>query len=82
MYEIIPTSKFKEDIKYYKIKKRFLNIEDYIDKIVSELEKSNLLGDPIDDLKLPEGEGAYKVRAANTDTKVGNLMGIESFIML
>ena len=40
-----------------------------------ELEKGNLLGDEIPNLKLKLGESAYKVRAINTDTKVGKSDG-------
>ena len=75
MYEIIPTPKFQDDIKYYKKKKHFIHVDDDVDSIVSELEKGNLLGNSIDNLNLPQGEDTYKVRVVNTDTKVGKSNG-------
>lgn len=75
MYNIIPTAQFEKDIKYYKRKKKFNHIDDDVDEIIEELEKGNLLGDEIKELKLPENEHSYKVRVANTDTKAGKSNG-------
>lgn len=74
-YEIIPTPKFSDDIKFYKRKKKFSHILDDIDTVVNEIEKGNLIGDAISDIQLPEGEDAYKVRAINTDTHMGKSNG-------
>ena len=74
-YVVIPTSKFEDDIRYYVKKCKFKNIEDDISAIVDELEKGNLVGDIISDLHLDTGESSYKVRMANTDTKVGKSNG-------
>lgn len=75
MYDIIVTKKFEEDIEYYKKKKRFTKIIDDISSIISELEAGNFVGDEIDGVKLPDNEHSYKVRAANSNTKVGKSNG-------
>jgi mRNA-degrading endonuclease RelE of RelBE toxin-antitoxin system len=75
IYDIIPTPKFEEDLKFYKKKKKFNHIEEDVNEVVEELEKGNLIGTPIGDIQLPEDEDAYKVRAANTDTNVGKSNG-------
>jgi mRNA-degrading endonuclease RelE of RelBE toxin-antitoxin system len=75
LYNIIATEQFEKDIKYYKRKKKFNHIEDDLDEIIGELEQGNLLGDEIKELKLPQNEHTYKVRAANTDTKAGKSNG-------
>lgn len=74
-YEIIPTNKFEEDIRFYKKKRKFIHIDDDVNTVVEEIEKGNLIGDILYDLKLPDGEDTYKVRAANTDTNVGKSNG-------
>lgn len=74
-YNVIPTSRFIEDIEYYKKKKRYRKIDDDVTEIVNELTIGNLIGDAIADLHLPEGENSYKVRAANSDLKVGKSNG-------
>lgn len=74
-YNVISTPKFEDDIKFYKRKRKFNHIEDDVDLVVTELEKGNLIGDIIDDIKLPDGENSYKVRVANTDTHVGKSNG-------
>jgi len=74
-YEVIITNQFEEDIKYYKRKKKFTHIEDDLDKIISELERGNLLGDEIKGLKLPQNEATYKVRAINSNTNSGKSNG-------
>jgi len=74
-YEIIPTPVFLKDIEYYKRKKRYRKIDDDVSEIVRELETGNFVGDEINDLKLPDNESSYKVRAANSDLKVGKSNG-------
>lgn len=74
-YQIIPTPKFQEDVKFYERKRKYYHIDDDVESIVEELEKGNLIGTPIDDINLPDGEDSYKVRAINTDTKEGKSNG-------
>lgn len=74
-YDIIPTPKFQDDLRYYKRKKHYKRIQNDVDCVVEEIEKGNLIGNPIDDLHLPDGEDTYKVRAANTDTCQGKSNG-------
>ncbi|WP_252225107.1 MULTISPECIES: hypothetical protein [unclassified Clostridium] len=74
-YEIIPTPKFEEDLDYYERKRKFKHIEDDVDKAIEKIEEGILVGDAMFDIKLPDGEDAYKVRAVNTDTKSGKSNG-------
>lgn len=72
---IIPTPKFLQDIEYYEKKKKFKNITDDIDSVVKDLELGNLVGDIITDIDIPIDNHTYKVRAANSNTKVGKSNG-------
>lgn len=74
-YKIIPTRKFEDDVEYYVRKKKFLHIIDDIERITNELKNGNLLGAPIPNLNIDTKEHTYKVRSANTDTKVGKSNG-------
>lgn len=74
-YEVIPTPKFEDDIKFYEKKRKYLHITDDVDEVVAEIKEGNLVGDPITEIKLPENEDAYKVRAVNTDTHSGKSNG-------
>ena len=69
------TPKFKDDIKYYMRKKRYLNINDDISTVTDELENGNLVGDRLEGLDIPENTAAYKVRIANTSANVGKSNG-------
>jgi mRNA-degrading endonuclease RelE of RelBE toxin-antitoxin system len=73
MYDVIPTPRFEKDLKFYLKKKGFTHISEDIDGIICELEKGNLLGDEIDEVKTPHR--AFKVRAANSDTNSGKSNG-------
>ncbi|KAF6565462.1 type II toxin-antitoxin system RelE/ParE family toxin [Paenibacillus sp. EKM202P] len=75
MYEIKVTDRFEKDIKYYKRKKKYTNIDDDLDEIISELENGNFVGDEIPNLNIPINEHSYKVRAVNSNTKVGKSNG-------
>jgi mRNA-degrading endonuclease RelE of RelBE toxin-antitoxin system len=75
VFNVIPTPVFLNDVAYYKKKKKYLHIDDDVSKVVSELENGNFIGDEIAGVKLPEGESSYKVRAANSDTRVGKSNG-------
>lgn len=74
-YTVIPTPKFEQDIDYYERKKKFKHIVDDISEVVKELEKGVLLGDVIPGIRVPNNSHTYKVRSANTDTKVGKSNG-------
>lgn len=73
-FEIIPTKRFEDDLRYYLKKKKFKHILEDVDDIVKELEKGNLLGDAIPGLVFDDNE-TVKVRIANTDTRVGKSNG-------
>ena len=74
-YTVIPTPKFEQDIDYYERKKKFKHIVDDVNEIVKDLEKGILVGDVISGIKVPSNNHTYKVRSANTDTKVGKSNG-------
>lgn len=74
-YSIITTPRFQEDIEYYIKKKKFTNIDDDLDSIISELEKGNLLGDAINGLKMDLSNHTYKVRVANSNANSGKSNG-------
>lgn len=73
-YTVIQTPNFKKDIKYY-LKKHYMGILDVVKEIVDEVESGNLVGEAIQDLKLPAGEDTYKVRAVNPDLNKGKSGG-------
>ena len=73
-FEIIPTERFEDDIRYYLKKKKFKTIMDDVTEVVDELEKGNLIGDAIPGLVFDDSE-TIKVRIANSDTKVGKSNG-------
>lgn len=73
--KIIPTKYFRNDVKFYVRKKKFLKIDDDIKTVTDELEQGNLLGDRLEDLNLPENTAAYKVRVANNSANVGKSHG-------
>ena len=73
--EIIWSSRFEADIKFYFRKKRYTKILDDIDKVVDELRAGNLIGDRLEDVKIQGESSVYKVRIANTSTKSGKSNG-------
>lgn len=75
MYIVIPTDKFNNDVKFYVKKKKFSHIGKDIKLITDELEKGNLIGDIVPNLKVNSNNHTYKVRSANTDTKEGKSNG-------
>ena len=74
-YTVIPTPKFEKDLDYYERKKKFTKIYDDVDEVVRELEKGNLIVNVIKNLKYDTEEHTYKVRMANSNTKVGQSNG-------
>ena len=75
MYEVIPTERFEKDVKYYVKKKGFVHIGTDIKAITDELEKGNLVGTEIPGLKIASEGHTFKVRSANSDTKMGQSNG-------
>ena len=75
MYRIIPTERFSSDVKYYIKKKHYVRIGEDIKNVTDELEKGNLVGDEIPNLKVESDGHTYKVRTANSDMKVGESNG-------
>ena len=73
--QVIPTKHFKDDIKFYVRKKKFLKIRADIKTVTDELEQGNLVGDRLEGLDLPQNTAAYKVRIANSSTNVGKSHG-------
>lgn len=73
--EIIWSSRFESDVKYYFRKKHYTKILDDIDKVVSELKDGNLVGDRLDNINLQDNSAVYKVRIANTSTNSGKSNG-------
>ncbi|MDD4048423.1 MAG: hypothetical protein PHI90_06310 [Clostridia bacterium] len=74
-YNIIPTLQFQKDIEYYYRKKKYKNIEEDIDSILEKLENGVFVGDEIQNIRLPQDENVYKVRAVNSSLNVGKSNG-------
>ena len=72
---IIATKHFKDDVAYYRRKKKYLKINSDIDTVTDELENGNLVGDKLENLDIPEGTAVYKVRIANSSANVGKSNG-------
>ena len=75
LYEVEITNRFRQDIKYYIKKKKFTQITKDIEPILNDLEKGIFKGDVIPNLKLNVDNKTYKVRAANSNTKMGESNG-------
>lgn len=75
MYTVIPTEQFEKDVKYYIKKKKFKHIGEDIKAVTDELEKGNLIGTEIPGLKMQTDGHTFKVRSANTDTRMGQSNG-------
>ncbi len=73
--EIIMTRQFKEDIKFYKRKKKFLKIEEDVKPAVKEIQAGNFIGDKLEGLNIPLNTTVYKVRLPNSSINVGKSGG-------
>ena len=73
--EIILTRQFKDDIKFYKRRKKYLKIEADIKPAVEELKVGNFIGDKLEGLTIPANTAAYKVRLPNSSTNTGKSIG-------
>ena len=72
---VVITKHFKDDVNFYFRKKKYLKIESDISTVTEELKQGNLIGDKLEDLDIPEGTAAYKVRIANSSVNVGKSNG-------
>ena len=72
--KIFPAKPFKDNVRFYKRKKKYTKIIEDIAPITAELAKGNLVGDKLDNLKLPFGD-VYKVRIANSSANEGKSNG-------
>ena len=73
--KIIPTKYFRNDVKFYIRKKKFLKINADVKTVTDELEQGNLVGDRLEGLDVPENIAVYKVRIANSSVNVGKSHG-------
>ena len=73
--DIILTRQFKDDIKFYKRRKKYLKIDADIRPAVNELHAGNFIGDKLEGLDIPANMAAYKVRLPNSSINVGKSGG-------
>lgn len=73
--EIILTRQFKEDIKFYKRRKKYLKIDTDIQPAIKELSAGNFIGDKLEGINIPANMAAYKVRLPNSSINVGKSGG-------
>jgi len=73
--EIILTRQFKDDIKFYKRRKKYLKIDADVRPVIDELQAGNIVGDKLEGLSLPANTAAYKVRLPNSSINVGKSGG-------
>jgi len=74
MIEVVPSRKFKEDVKFYIRKRKYISINRDIISAKKEIANGNFVGDKLDNLKLPCGD-VYKVRLPNSSTHDGKSNG-------
>ena len=67
------TSRFKQDVKLYIRKKKYLKIREDIKSVTDKLEHGLLVGDELQDI-VANGR-TFKVRIANSSAKVGKSNG-------
>lgn len=73
--EIILTRQFKDDVKFYKRRKKYLKIDADIRPAVKELSAGNFIGDKLESLNIPANTAAYKVRLPNSSINIGKSGG-------
>ena len=71
--KVIWTKFFGDDVDYYIRKKKYKNIVNDIQSVVTELKKGNLIGDELENICV-DGR-TFKVRVANSSAKVGKSNG-------
>ena len=80
--EIIWSSRFESDVRYYFKKKKYTKILDDIDKVVSELKAGNFIGDRLENVNISDNLAVYKVRIANTSVNLGKSNGFRMIYYL
>ena len=73
--EIILTRQFKDDIKFYKRRKKYLKIDADISPALEELRAGHFIGDKLEGLAIPTNTAVYKVRLPNSSINVGKSGG-------
>ena len=73
--EITLTEHFKADVNFYIKKKKYTKINDDIKLVLLELANGNMIGNKLDNIKIPENAAVYKVRIANSSINVGKSNG-------
>lgn len=73
--EIILTRQFKDDIKFYKRKKKYLKIDADVKPAIKELTAGNFIGTKLEGLAIPANTAVYKVRLPNSSINVGKSGG-------
>lgn len=73
--EIILTRQFKDDIKFYKRRKKYLKIDADVQPAIEELKAGNLIGDKLEGLVIPANTAVYKVRLPNSSINIGKSGG-------
>jgi mRNA-degrading endonuclease RelE of RelBE toxin-antitoxin system len=74
-YEVIPTDRFDDDVRFYYKKRKYRKIESDLEPVLAKLEEGSFLGNEISGLELPDDKHSYKVRVANTSANVGKSNG-------
>ena len=73
--QIVTTPHFEADVNFYLKKKKYLKITNDIRTLLAELNNGNLVGDKLDNIKIPDNSAVYKVRVANSSINVGKSNG-------
>lgn len=73
--EIIWSSRFEADVKYYFKKKHYTKILDDINNALEQLAAGNIIGDKLEGIDAPANSEVYKIRLPNTSTKSGKSNG-------
>ena len=73
--DIILTRQFKDDIRFYKRRKKYLKIDADVKPAVNELRAGNFIGDKLEGLAIPANTSVYKVRLPNSSINVGKSGG-------
>ena len=73
--QVLTTPHFEADVKFYLKKKKFFKITNDIRTVLIELNNGNLIGDKLDNIKIPENAAVYKVRVANSLINIGKSNG-------
>lgn len=73
--QVVLTSHFESDIRFYRKKKKYTKIDRDVNPVINELEQGNFVGNRLENLNLPQNTAVYKVRIANSSANVGKSHG-------